>query len=116
MLKASKAIKINWSEGKAKGLNSNKITSDLMEASKRKGGVVRKEGNVKKALRSSANNIEAIYKLIRENSKLPVVNFAAGGIATPADAAMMMQLGCEGVFVGSGIFNSNNPFGFESNK
>ena len=48
-------------------------------------------------------------KLIRENSKLPVVNFAAGGIATPADAAMMMQLGCEGVFVGSGIFKSNNP-------
>ena len=48
-------------------------------------------------------------KLIRENSKMPVVNFAAGGIATPADAAMMMQLGCEGVFVGSGIFKSNNP-------
>ena len=48
-------------------------------------------------------------KLIRENSNLPVVNFAAGGIATPADAAMMMQLGCEGVFVGSGIFKSNNP-------
>ena len=62
VLKASKAIKINWSEGKAKGLDSNKITSDLMEASKRKGGVVRKEGNVKKALRSSANNIEAIYE------------------------------------------------------
>ena len=48
-------------------------------------------------------------KLIRETGKLPVVNFAAGGIATPADAAMMMQLGCEGVFVGSGIFKSNNP-------
>ena len=55
VLKASKAIKINWSEGKAKGLDSNKITSDLMEASKRKGGVVRKEGNVKKALRSTFN-------------------------------------------------------------
>ena len=48
-------------------------------------------------------------KLIRELKKLPVVNFAAGGIATPADAALMMQLGCEGVFVGSGIFKSNNP-------
>ena len=62
VLKASKAIKINWSEGKAKGLDSNKITSDLMEASKRKGGVVRKEGNVKKALRSSDKNIKAIYE------------------------------------------------------
>ena len=41
--------------------------------------------------------------------RLPVVNFAAGGIATPADAAMMMQLGCDGVFVGSGIFKSGNP-------
>ena len=48
-------------------------------------------------------------KSIRELKKLPVVNFAAGGIATPADAALMMQLGCEGVFVGSGIFKSNNP-------
>lgn len=44
-----------------------------------------------------------------ENGKLPVVNFAAGGIATPADAALMMQLGSEGVFVGSGIFKSDNP-------
>ena len=46
---------------------------------------------------------------IKENQKLPVVNFAAGGIATPADAALMMQLGSEGVFVGSGIFKSSNP-------
>ena len=50
-----------------------------------------------------------ILKQIRELKKLPVVNFAAGGIATPADAALMMQLGCEGVFVGSGIFKSDNP-------
>ena len=49
--------------------------------------------------------VEFIYK----NGKLPVVNFAAGGIATPADAALMMQLGAEGVFVGSGIFKSGNP-------
>ena len=48
-------------------------------------------------------------KQIRELKKLPVVNFAAGGIATPADAALMMQLGCEGIFVGSGIFKSDNP-------
>jgi pyridoxal 5'-phosphate synthase pdxS subunit len=46
---------------------------------------------------------------IKENGKLPVVNFAAGGIATPADAALMMQLGADGVFVGSGIFKSDNP-------
>ena len=46
---------------------------------------------------------------IKEQNKLPVVNFAAGGIATPADAALMMQLGCDGVFVGSGIFKSGDP-------
>ena len=46
---------------------------------------------------------------VHENGKLPVVNFAAGGVATPADAALMMQLGSEGVFVGSGIFKSGNP-------
>jgi pyridoxal 5'-phosphate synthase pdxS subunit len=46
---------------------------------------------------------------VRELERLPVVNFAAGGIATPADAALMMQLGCDGIFVGSGIFKSNNP-------
>ena len=46
---------------------------------------------------------------VHKNKKLPVVNFAAGGVATPADAALMMQLGAEGVFVGSGIFKSGNP-------
>jgi len=46
---------------------------------------------------------------VAENGKLPVVNFSAGGIATPADAALMMQLGAEGVFVGSGIFKSADP-------
>jgi pyridoxal 5'-phosphate synthase pdxS subunit len=50
-----------------------------------------------------------LLKSIHENGKLPVVNFAAGGVATPADAALMMQLGAEGVFVGSGIFKSGNP-------
>ena len=50
-----------------------------------------------------------LLKFIHENGKLPVVNFAAGGIATPADAALMMQLGAEGVFVGSGIFKSGDP-------
>ena len=50
-----------------------------------------------------------LLEYVHENGKLPVVNFAAGGVATPADAALMMQLGAEGVFVGSGIFKSGNP-------
>lgn len=50
-----------------------------------------------------------LIEYVHENKKLPVVNFAAGGIATPADASLMMQLGAEGVFVGSGIFKSDNP-------
>ena len=61
---------------------------------------------------SIAKDFAAPYDLVEyvwENGKLPVVNFAAGGIATPADAALMMQLGAEGVFVGSGIFKSENP-------
>ncbi|GAB4194891.1 MAG: pyridoxal 5'-phosphate synthase lyase subunit PdxS [Roseiflexaceae bacterium] len=59
-----------------------------------------------------AKNIQAPYELVRqvaEAGRLPVVNFAAGGIATPADAALMMQLGVDGVFVGSGIFKSGDP-------
>jgi pyridoxal 5'-phosphate synthase pdxS subunit len=63
-------------------------------------------------LQVMAKDIGAPYSLLQEASKLkrlPVVNFAAGGIATPADAAMMMQLGCDGVFVGSGIFKSGDP-------
>lgn len=59
-----------------------------------------------------AKQLQAPYELVRfvhEHGKLPVVNFAAGGVATPADAALMMQLGAEGVFVGSGIFKSGNP-------
>lgn len=50
-----------------------------------------------------------LLRYVHENGKLPVVNFAAGGVATPADAALMMQLGAEGVFVGSGIFKSGDP-------
>jgi len=50
-----------------------------------------------------------LLKYVNENAKLPVVNFSAGGVATPADAALMMQLGAEGVFVGSGIFKSGDP-------
>ena len=58
-----------------------------------------------------AKEIGAPYDLLKETSRLgrlPVVNFAAGGVATPADAALMMQLGCDGVFVGSGIFKSGD--------
>ena len=63
-------------------------------------------------LYEAAKQLQAPYELVRfvhDNGKLPVVNFAAGGVATPADAALMMQLGAEGVFVGSGIFKSGNP-------
>jgi len=59
-----------------------------------------------------AKDIQAPFHLVKETARLkrlPVVNFAAGGIATPADAALMMQLGCDGVFVGSGIFHSGDP-------
>ena len=60
----------------------------------------------------AAKQLQVPYDLVlyvHENGKLPVVNFAAGGVAPPADAALMMQLGAEGVFVGSGIFKSGNP-------
>lgn len=63
-------------------------------------------------LYEEAKRLGVSYELVRsvhENGRLPVVNFAAGGVATPADAALMMQLGAEGVFVGSGIFKSGNP-------
>lgn len=66
----------------------------------------------KEELMTLAKTYSAPYDLVKyvwENGKLPVVNFAAGGIASPADAALMMQLGSEGVFVGSGIFKSDNP-------
>ena len=60
----------------------------------------------------AAKELKALFgmvKYVHDNGRLPVVNFAAGGVATPADAALMMQLGAEGVFVGSGIFKSGNP-------
>ena len=66
----------------------------------------------KDELYQAAKDLQVDYELakyVAENGKLPVVNFAAGGVATPADAALIMQLGAEGVFVGSGIFKSGNP-------
>jgi pyridoxal 5'-phosphate synthase pdxS subunit len=63
-------------------------------------------------LMAEAKNLQAPYELVQfvhENGRLPVVNFCAGGVATPADAALMMQLGADGIFVGSGVFKSDNP-------
>ncbi len=76
-------------------------------------GEIRRVQNMpKEELMSAAKDMGAPYHLlleVAENGRLPVVNFAAGGIATPADAALMMNLGCDGIFVGSGIFKSKDP-------
>jgi pyridoxal 5'-phosphate synthase pdxS subunit len=76
-------------------------------------GEIRRVQNLpKEELMSTAKEIGAPYELlldVADKGRLPVVNFAAGGIATPADAALMMQLGCDGIFVGSGIFKSSDP-------
>ncbi len=73
------------------------------------------QGMEEEELWKYARKIEAPIDLVKQTAelgKLPVVNFAAGGVATPADASLMMQLGADGVFVGSGIFKSNNPVAF----
>jgi pyridoxal 5'-phosphate synthase pdxS subunit len=76
-------------------------------------GEIRRVQNLpREEIMSAAKEMGAPYHLlleVAETGRLPVVNFAAGGIATPADAALMMSLGCDGVFVGSGIFKSDNP-------
>jgi pyridoxal 5'-phosphate synthase pdxS subunit len=77
------------------------------------GGIKRLHSVSREELMSIAKEMGAPFELVvqvAETGQLPVVNFAAGGIATPADAAMMMQLGADGIFVGSGIFKSKNPF------
>ena len=95
-------------------------TGDVVEAVKhmrtvnrdiaRAQGVLRAEGEVGiRALARELGTDAALLKQTAELGRLPVVNFAAGGVATPADAALMMQLGCDGVFVGSGIFKSGDP-------
>lgn len=91
-------------------------TGDIIEAVKHMRTVNEEIRKVVAASESElfniAKEIGAPYELVKfvhDNGKLPVVNFAAGGVATPADAALMMQLGCDGVFVGSGIFKSGNP-------
>jgi pyridoxal 5'-phosphate synthase pdxS subunit len=75
-------------------------------------GIIRVQNAPKDELMSIAKEMGAPFELIEkvhETGKLPVVNFAAGGVATPADAALMMQLGADGIFVGSGIFKSAQP-------
>lgn len=91
-------------------------TGDVVEAVKHMRTLTDEINRVKNApkeeLMTLAKEFNApleLIKYVNENGKLPVVNFAAGGIATPADAALMLQLGSEGVFVGSGIFKSDNP-------
>lgn len=79
------------------------------------GGIRRLQALPEDELMAEAKALGAPYELVVEvhrTGKLPVVNFAAGGVATPADAALMMQLGADGVFVGSGVFKSSNPAAF----
>ena len=91
-------------------------TGDVIEAVKHmrmmNSEIRRIQGLMKDELMNAAKELQApihLVEYVHEHGKLPVVNFAAGGVATPADAAMMMQLGCDGVFVGSGIFKSGDP-------
>jgi len=91
-------------------------TGDVVEAVRHaravQGAIRRLTGMRPDELMAYSKEIGAPYELVKETAelgRLPVVNFAAGGVATPADAAMMMQLGMDGVFVGSGIFKSGNP-------
>jgi pyridoxal 5'-phosphate synthase pdxS subunit len=90
-------------------------TGDVVEAVRHmrtvNAEISRASGMSDPELRILAKEFQAPYDLLKETAKLgrlPVVNFAAGGVATPADAALMMQLGCDGVFVGSGIFKSGD--------
>lgn len=90
-------------------------TGDVVEAVRHmrtvNAEISRASGMSDAELRILAKEIQAPYDLLKETAKLgrlPVVNFAAGGVATPADAALMMHLGCDGVFVGSGIFKSGD--------
>ena len=91
-------------------------TGDVVQAvrhMRKMNAEIRKITSMRKdELFEEAKQLQVPYDLVvyvQENGKLPVVNFAAGGVATPADAALMMQLGADGVFVGSGIFKSGNP-------
>ena len=88
------------------------IVEAVRHARKVLGEIRRIRGMTEDELMSTARDLKAPFELVKEihdTGKLPVVNFAAGGIASPADAALMMQLGVDGVFVGSGIFKSESP-------
>ena len=88
------------------------IVEAVRHARKVLGEIRRIRGMTEDELMATARDLRAPFELVKEihdTGKLPVVNFAAGGIASPADAALMMQLGVDGVFVGSGIFKSQNP-------
>merc|ERR1712115_644421 len=88
------------------------VVEAVRHARKVQGDIRRLTSMSKDELFVAAKELRAPYELVKkvaETGKLPVVNFAAGGVATPADAALMMQLGMDGVFVGSGIFKSHNP-------
>ena len=91
-------------------------TGDVVQAvrhmRKMNSAIAQIKGMREDELFEAAKNLQVPFELVKfvhDNGKLPVVNFAAGGVATPADAALMMQLGAEGVFVGSGIFKSGDP-------
>ena len=91
-------------------------TGDIVEAVRHlrrvRSEIRRLAGMREDELMAEARDMQAPYELVTwvaKEGRLPVVNFAAGGVATPADAALMMQLGAEGVFVGSGIFKSDDP-------
>ncbi|MCH8961140.1 MAG: pyridoxal 5'-phosphate synthase lyase subunit PdxS, partial [Bacteroidetes bacterium] len=84
----------------------------VRHARKVMGEIRRIQGMDEAELMATARDLRAPFDLVKEiheTGKLPVVNFAAGGVSTPADAALMMQLGVDGIFVGSGVFKSANP-------
>merc|ERR1712032_1430358 len=88
------------------------VVEAVRHARQVQGDIRRLQSMSKDELYVAAKEMRAPYELVKqvaEGGKLPVVNFAAGGVATPADAALMMQLGLDGVFVGSGIFKSGDP-------
>ncbi len=91
---------------------SGNIVEAVRHARKVLGEIRRIQGMGEDELMATARDLRAPYDLVKEiheTGKLPVVNFAAGGVSTPADAALMMQLGVDGIFVGSGVFKSANP-------
>jgi len=99
-------------EAVAVGVCSALRDEDFITSTHRGHGHCVAKGGKLDEMMAEAKALQAPYELvlaIAESGELPVVNFAAGGIATPADAALMMQLGCDGIFVGSGVFKSGDP-------